>query len=258
MGGTGRLAGKRALVTAAAQGIGRAAAVAFAREGAEVVAADINPAALAALAAEGHAGLRTLQLDVTDRAAIEAFARGEAAGAQRNVLFNCAGMVPAGSILECSQQDWDRAWQLNVGSMYWLCQALLPGMLAQGGGSIINMSSIASSVKGIPNRFAYTTTKAAVIGLTKSIAADFVTRGIRCNAICPGTVASPSLEQRVRAQAAAQGEPYEQVRAAFNARQPMGRLGAPGEIAALAVYLASDESAFTTGAAHVIDGGWVN
>jgi 2-keto-3-deoxy-L-fuconate dehydrogenase len=135
---------------------------------------------------------------------------------------------------------------------------LLPGMLAQGGGSIINMSSIASSVKGIPNRFAYTTTKAAVIGLTKSIAADFVTRGIRCNAICPGTVASPSLEQRVRAQAAAQGEPYEQVRAAFNARQPMGRLGAPEEIAALAVYLGSDESAFTTGAAHVIDGGWVN
>ncbi len=258
MGGTGRLAGKRAMVTAAAQGIGRAAAIAFAREGADVIAADINADALAALAAEGHAGLRTLRLDVTDRAAIDAFARGEAPGTQRDVLFNCAGIVHAGTILECTQHDWERAWQLNVGSMYWLCQALLPAMLAQGRGSIINMSSIASSVKGLPNRFAYTATKAAVIGLTKSIAADFVTRGIRCNAICPGTVSSPSLEQRVRAQAAAQGQPYEQVLAAFVGRQPLGRLGTPEEIAALAVHLGSDESAFTTGGVYVIDGGLVN
>jgi 2-keto-3-deoxy-L-fuconate dehydrogenase len=258
MGSTGRLAGKRALVTAGAQGIGRATAIAFAREGADVIAADINAGALAALAAEGHPGLRTLLLDVTDRAAIEAFARGEAAGAQRNLLFNCAGWVPAGTILECTQQDWDRAWQLNVSSMYWLCQALLPAMLAHGRGTIINMSSIASSVKGIPNRFAYTATKAAVIGLTKSIAADFVTQGIRCNAICPGTVASPSLEQRVRAQAQAQGQTYEQVLAAFTGRQPMGRLGTPEEIAALAVYLGGDEAAFTTGGVYLVDGGLVN
>jgi len=258
MGSTGRLAGKRALVTAGAQGIGRAAAIAFAREGAEVIAADINPEALAALAAEGHAGLRTLRLDVTDRAAIDAFAHTGPAGQQRDLLFNCAGMVPSGTILECSQTDWERAWQLNVSSMYWLCQALLPAMLAQGRGTIINMSSIASSVKGIPNRFAYTATKAAVIGLTKSIAADFVTQGIRCNAICPGTVASPSLEQRVRGQASAQGLPYEQVLAAFVGRQPMGRLGTPEEIAALAVYLGADESAFTTGGVYLVDGGLVN
>jgi 2-keto-3-deoxy-L-fuconate dehydrogenase len=258
MGNTGRLAGKRALVTAAAQGIGRATAIAFAREGAEVIAADINAQALAALATEGHAGLRPLPLDVTDRAAIEAFARGEAAGTQRDLLFNCAGWVPSGTILECTQHDWERAWQLNVSSMYWLCQALLPAMLAQGRGAIINMSSIASSVKGIPNRFAYTATKAAVIGLTKSIAADFVTRGIRCNAICPGTVSSPSLGQRVQAQAAAQGLPYEQVLAAFVGRQPMGRLGTPEEVAALAVYLGGDESAFTTGGVYLVDGGLVN
>jgi len=251
-----RLHGKHALVTAAAQGIGRATALAFAREGARVLAADINEDALRALQAEAPQ-IRVRRLDVTDAGAIAALAA-ESAGDPFDVLFNCAGVVHAGSVLDCGEDDWDFAWQLNVTAMYRLVRALLPGMLARGGGSIVNMSSVASSVKGVPNRFAYGTTKAAVIGLTKSVAADFVARGIRCNAICPGTVESPSLRQRIAEQARAQGDHAEAVHAGFIARQPMGRLGKPEEIAALAVYLASDESAFTTGTCQVIDGGWAN
>jgi 2-keto-3-deoxy-L-fuconate dehydrogenase len=248
-----RLAGKKALVTAAGQGIGRATAEAFAREGATVVATDINAGLLADLAR--LPGIETRVLDVTDAAAIAALA-GEVGAVQ--VLFNGAGFVHAGSVLECSEADWDLAFTLNVRSMYRLIKALLPGMLAAGSGSIINVASAASSIKGVPNRFVYATTKAAVIGLTKSVAADFITRGIRCNAICPGTVESPSLRQRIDAQAKASGQTIAQVEAAFIGRQPMGRLGTPAEIAALAVYLASDESAFTTGTSQLIDGGWAN
>ncbi|MEO6920974.1 MAG: SDR family oxidoreductase [Collimonas sp.] len=253
-----RLHGKRILVTAAGQGIGRASALMFAREGAQVLATDINPAVLedtAALARAEGGALVTQLLDVTDAKAVAALAQAEA---PFDVLFNCAGYVHAGSILECSEKDWQFSWDLNVSSMYRLIQALLPGMLAQGGGSIINMASAASSVKGVPNRFAYGTTKAAVIGLTKAVAADFVARGIRCNAICPGTVESPSLEARIKEQALQQGKPIAEIQAGFVARQPMGRVGKAEEIAALALYLASDESSFTTGAIHLIDGGWSN
>jgi len=253
-----RLLGKRALVTAAAQGIGRATALAFAREGAQVLATDINDAGLASLRADSGDRIQARNLDVTNGIAVANLAdayRGEQAF---DVLFNCAGVVHAGSVLECDERDWEFAWQLNVTAMYRLSRALLPDMLARGGGSIINMSSVASSVKGVPNRFAYSTTKAAVVGLTKSIAADFVGTGVRCNAICPGTVESPSLQQRIAEQARVQGATPEQVHAAFVTRQPMGRLGKPDEIAALAVYLASDESAFTTGTCQVIDGGWSN
>ena len=253
-----RLAGKKALVTAAGQGIGRAVAEAFAREGAGVVATDINRDALAELGRV--TGIETRVLDVTDAAAISALA-GELGAVQ--VLFNGAGFVHAGSVLDCSEADWDFAFDLNVRSMYRLIRALLPAMLAhheagRGGASIINVASAASSIKGVPNRFVYATTKAAVIGLTKSVAADFITRGIRCNAICPGTIESPSLRQRIEAQAKASGQTLAQVEAAFVARQPMGRLGLPSEIAALAVYLGSDESAFTTGTSQLIDGGWAN
>lgn len=251
-----RLKGKHALVTAAAQGIGRATALAFAREGARVLAADINEDALRALQAEAP-DIEVRRLDVTNAGAVSALTN-EYAHNPYDVLFNCAGVVHAGSVLDCSEDDWNFAWQLNVTAMYRLVRTVLPGMLERGGGSIINMSSVASSIKGVPNRFAYSTTKAAVIGLTKSVAADFVGKGIRCNAICPGTVESPSLRQRIDAQARAQGDSADAVHAAFVARQPMGRLGTPEEIAALAVYLASDESAFTTGAIHVIDGGWAN
>ena len=241
---TGRLAGKRCLVTAAGQGIGRASAEAFAREGAMVLATDINGAALA-----GLAGMETRPLDVTDKGAIEEVL----AGPDRyDVVLNCAGWVHQGSILDCEESDWSTSWSINVTSMYRVCKAALPAMLSGGGGSIINVASVVSSLKGAPDRFAYGSTKGAVIGLTRSIAADFVTRGIRCNAICPGTVMTPSLEGRM----AALGGDLEAVKASFVARQPMGRLGRPEEIAALAVYLASDESAFTTGAVHVIDGGW--
>ncbi|MEM5398502.1 SDR family oxidoreductase [Paraburkholderia unamae] len=244
-----RLAGKTALITAAGQGIGYAAAELFAREGARVIATDLRIDALAALPVEAR------KLDVLDGAAIAALAQELGA---IDVLFNCAGFVHAGSILEASEEDWDFAFDLNAKAMYRTIRAFLPGMLAKGGGSIINMSSAASSVKGVPNRFVYGASKAAVIGLTKAVAADFVTRGVRCNAICPGTVSSPSLEERIAAQAAAQGTSVDAARAAFVARQPMGRVGKPEEIAALALYLASDESGFTTGQAHVIDGGWSN
>jgi 2-keto-3-deoxy-L-fuconate dehydrogenase len=253
-----RLSGKKALVTAAGQGIGRAVAEAFAREGASVIATDINREALAELGRVP--GISARPLDVTDAAAIQALAA-EVGALQ--VLFNGAGFVHAGSVLDCSEADWDFAFNLNVRSMYRLIRALLPDMLAhhdagRGGASIINVASAASSIKGVPNRFVYATTKAAVIGLTKSVAADFITRGIRCNAICPGTVESPSLRQRIDAQAQASGQTLAQVEAAFVARQPMGRLGTPEEIAALAVYLGSDESAFTTGTNQIIDGGWSN
>jgi len=250
---TQRLAGKTALVTAAGQGIGRATAEAFAREGAQVIATDINDGALAELSR--IPGITARHLDVRDGAAVQALV-GELPPLQ--VLFNGAGFVHAGSILECDDAAWDFSFDLNVRSMYRTIRAALPGMLAHGGGSIVNMASVAGSIKGAPNRFVYGTTKAAVIGLTKSVAADFVARGIRCNAICPGTVESPSLRQRIEAQAAASGQTVAQVEAAFVARQPIGRIGRVEEIAALAVYLASDESGFTTGTAQVIDGGWSN
>jgi 2-keto-3-deoxy-L-fuconate dehydrogenase len=250
---TQRLAGKTALVTAAAQGIGHATARAFAAEGASVIATDLNDALLATLA--DTPGITTRGLDVMDGAAIRALVGSLPAV---DVLVNAAGFVHAGTVLECEESDWDFAFELNVKSMYRLARAVLPGMLAHGGGSIINISSVASSIKGAPGRFAYGTSKAAVIGLTKSIAADFVAQGVRCNAICPGTVESPSLRQRITEQARKTGQSIEQVQAAFVGRQPMGRLGRTEEIAALAVYLASDESAFTTGTAQVIDGGWSN
>ncbi len=238
-----RLTGKTCVITAAGQGIGRATAERFAAEGAKVIATDINADALATLT-----GMDVLPLDVTDAAAVSAFAQSVGT---IDVLFNCAGFVHAGNILECSEDDFDFALDLNVRAMYRLSRAFLPAMLAAGSGSIINMSSVASSLKGVPNRFAYCTSKAAVIGLTKAIAADFVTKGIRCNAICPGTVESPSLHDRLRATGN-----YEQALQDFIARQPMGRLGRADEIAALATYLASDEAAFTTGQTHIIDGGW--
>jgi 2-keto-3-deoxy-L-fuconate dehydrogenase len=244
-----RLAGKTAVITAAGQGIGLASAALFAREGARVIATDIRLDALQGLPVEAR------KLDVRDDVAIKALAQ---EFGHVDVLFNCAGFVHAGSILQASDEDWDFAFDLNVKAMYRMIRAFLPGMLAKKGGSIINMSSAASSLKGVPNRFVYGTSKAAVIGLTKSVAADFVGQGVRCNAICPGTVASPSLEQRIVDQAAAQGTSIEAARAAFVARQPMGRLGTTDEIAALALYLASDESSFTTGQSHIIDGGWIN
>jgi 2-keto-3-deoxy-L-fuconate dehydrogenase len=249
-----RLAGKTALVTAAGQGIGRATAEAFAREGATVIATDINDAALAELSR--ISGIAAHHLDVRDGAAVQSLVAGLG---PLQVLFNGAGFVHAGTILDCDDAAWDFSFDLNVRSMYRTIRAALPAMLAAGtGGSIINVASVAGSLKGAPNRFVYGTTKAAVIGLTKSVAADFVAKGIRCNAICPGTVESPSLRQRIEAQASASGQTVAQVEAAFVARQPIGRVGSTAEIAALAVYLASDESGFTTGTAQVIDGGWSN
>ena len=241
----GRLAGKRVLVTAAAQGIGRATAIAMAREGALVLATDLNGTLLVDLEAEQN--LTTELLDVTDAAQIASLAKDQATF---DVLVNVAGFVHHGSILECEEQDYDFTMNLNVRSMYRTIRAFLPGMLDQGGGSIINVASVASSIKGLPNRFVYGTSKAAVIGLTKAIAADYVRRGVRCNAIAPGTVESPSLDERI----AAFDDP-EAARRDFIARQPMGRLGRPEEIAAIAVYLASDESAYTTGQVFIVDGG---
>ena len=244
---SGRLAGETALVTAAGQGIGRATAIAFADAGAVVWATDINEPSLAALA-QDRPSIRTRRLDVLDAQDIAKFA-GEVG--KLDVLFNCAGYVHHGNILDCSEKDWDFSFDLNVKSMYRTCRAFLPAMLKAGKGSIINMSSAASSIKAAPNRLVYASTKAAVIGLTKAIAIDFIRSGIRCNAICPGTVQSPSLDQRI----AAQGN-VEKARSEFVARQPMGRLGRPEEIAALAVFLASDESSYTTGQIHIIDGGF--
>ena len=240
------LEGKTTLITAAGQGIGRASAEAFAKAGASVIATDINETALAEL--EGLDGITAWKLDATNPEDIK---RVLAESGRLDVLFNCAGFVHTGNILESTEEDWDFAFDLNAKAMYRLCKAVLPGMLEQGKGSIINMSSVASSLKGVPNRFVYCASKAAVIGMTKAIAADYVTQGIRCNAICPGTVDSPSLHDRLRAT----GD-YEVAHEQFIARQPMGRVGAADEIAALAVYLASDASGFTTGQAHIIDGGW--
>lgn len=237
-----RLEGKTCVVTAAAQGIGRASAERFAAEGGRVIAADINAEGLASLK-----GVETQVLDVTDEDSVAAFAAARSA----DVLFNCAGFVDSGTILECDEVAWDFSFNLNVKAMYRMTRAFLPGMIERGGGSVINMSSAASSVKGVPNRFVYSATKAAVIGMTKAVAADFIDRGIRCNAICPGTVDTPSLHERLNAT----GD-YEQAKKEFIARQPIGRVGDAEEIAALAAYLAGSEGAFITGQIHVIDGGW--
>jgi len=240
-----RLKDKIAVVTAAGQGIGRASAELFAKEGARVIAVDINAAALATLT-----GMETRQVDLTNGAAIEALSR-EVGGI--DVLFNCAGFVHAGTLLTTDEADFDFSFTLNVKSAYRMIRQFLPGMIARGGGSIINMSSVASSIIGVPNRFVYGASKAAVIGLTKSVAMDFVKQGIRCNVICPGTVQSPSLDERL----AATGDAAK-ARAEFVSRQPMGRIAKAEEIAELALYLASELSAFTTGATHIIDGGWSN
>jgi 2-keto-3-deoxy-L-fuconate dehydrogenase len=245
-----RMAGKIAVVTAAGHGIGRATAEMFAREGAKVIAIDIDEAALSAIP-----DVSPCRLDVTDQEAIQRLAAEVGA---IDVLFNCAGVVHAGTILQFSEEEMNYAFNLNVRSMYYLIRAFLPSMLAQRSGSIINMSSVASSLKGVPNRFAYSVTKAAVIGLTKSVAVDFIGQGIRCNAICPGTVQTPSLNERIRVQAAATKRHEDEIRAEFVARQPMGRLGKADEIACLATYLASDESSYTTGQVHIIDGGMLN
>ncbi len=242
-----RLKGKVALLTAAAAGIGRATAEAFAAEGARVIATDIDLAGLRGLEAEPR------RLDVRSSEAVDTLAREIG---PIDILFNCAGFVHHGSVLECTDADWDFSFDLNVKSMHRTIRAFLPGMLEKGNGSIVNIASGASSVRGIANRYVYGTSKAAVIGLTKSVAADFIRRGVRCNAICPGTIESPSLDQRIATLSAQSKQPVESVRQAFVDRQPMGRLGKPAEVAMLAVYLASDESAFTTGQIHLVDGGF--
>ncbi len=243
----GRLQGKRALLTASGQGIGRATALAFAAEGAEVFASDVNQEALGTLKDEAKGTIETFRMDVRDDASVkDAVAR-----ARPDILFNCAGVVHNGTILEATDEEWDFAFDLNVRSIFRTTRAVLPGMLERGRGAIVNIASVASSITGVPNRCLYGASKAAILGLTKSVARDFVTKGIRCNAICPGTVDSPSLQDRLRAT----GD-YDAARAAFIQRQPMQRIGKAEEIAALAVYLASDEAGFTTGQALAVDGGW--
>ena len=245
---TQQLQGKAVIVTGAGQGIGRATAALFAQEGARVLAVDIDASALGSLHAE-H-GCEPIVLDLTDGPAVEKFA---AHAGVVDAAFLCAGYVSYGTILDCSDAEWDRSFDLNVTAMFRMIRALIPGMIERNCGSIITMSSVASSVRGVPNRFAYAATKAAIIGMTKALAADHIMQGIRCNAICPGTVETPSLEARMR-----DSGDYDATRAAFIARQPVGRLGQPGEIAQLALYLASDSSKFTTGQCHIIDGGWSN
>ena len=244
----GRLKGKTALLTAAAAGIGRATAEAFIAEGAHVIATDIDKSKLT-----GLKGADCRRLDVRSTEAVNALAAGLG---PVDILFNCAGYVHHGSILECSEKDWDFSFDLNVKSMHRTINAFLPGMLQKGGGSIVNIASGASSVRGIPNRYVYGASKAAVIGLSKAVAADFIKRGIRCNAICPGTIESPSLDDRIATLAKQSGESVEKVRQAFIDRQAIGRLGKAEEIAMLAVYLGSDESSYTTGTIHMIDGGF--
>jgi 2-keto-3-deoxy-L-fuconate dehydrogenase len=247
----GRLQDKLALVTAAGQGIGRAIAEAFAAEGARVLATDVEASKL-----EGIKSLKRLKLDVRTTPAVEAFAKELAAefGAL-DVLVNCAGYVHHGSVLDCSEPDWDFSFDLNVKSMHRTIRAFLPGMLQKKAGSIVNISSAVSSIRGVPDRYAYGATKAAVIGLTKAVAADFIRQGIRANAICPGTIESPSLEGRIKERSQATGKTLKEVEQAFIERQPMGRLGKPQEVAALAVFLASDEASYITGQAHLVDGG---
>jgi 2-keto-3-deoxy-L-fuconate dehydrogenase len=248
---TGRLAGKTAFCTASGAGIGRAVAIAFAREGAKVIASDIDLGKLKGLREEGVA--ETHLLDVRSTASVEKTAK--AAGTV-DILFNAAGFVHHGTVLDCTDEDWDFAFDLNVRSMHRTIRAFLPGMLAKGSGSIVNIASGAGSVRGIPNRYVYGATKAAVIGLSKAVAADYIRKGVRCNAICPGTIQSPSLDDRIAAQAKALGKSKDEVRQQFVDRQPMGRLGTAEEVAALAVHLASDESAFTTGTTMLVDGGF--
>ena len=247
----GRLQDKLALVTAAGQGIGRAIAEAFSAEGARVIATDVDESKLV-----GIGGARLCRLDVRSTADIEALAKDLAAefGAL-NVLVNCAGYVHQGSVLDCSERDWDFSFDLNVKAMHRTIKAFLPGMLQKGAGSIVNISSAVSSIRGVPDRYAYGASKAAVIGLTKAVAADFIRRGIRANAICPGTIESPSLEGRIRDRSAATGKSLTEIEQAFIDRQPMGRLGKPAEVAALAVFLASDEASYITGQPHLVDGG---
>jgi len=245
-----RLKGKRAFVTAAAAGIGRASAIAFAREGASVFATDVDEKGLAALAKDGVK--EVARLDARDTSAVAAIAR---RAGPVDILLNAAGFVHHGTVLDCSDEDWDFSFDLNVKSMHRMIKAFLPAMLAKKSGSIVNISSAVSSIRGVPNRYAYGATKAAVIGLTKSVAADFIKQGIRCNAVCPGTIESPSLEERIAAQSKATGQSPDAVRQAFIERQPMGRLGKAQEVAALALFLASDEASYITGQAHLVDGG---